>query len=94
MAFGFGLVHGLGFAGVLNNLSLPHEARILTLAAFNVGVELGQLAIVGVALPLLFLASRRAWFPRVVMGVGSLLIAWIALVWALERAFSLSLWQR
>ncbi len=91
MAFGFGLVHGLGFAGVLNNLSLPRHARALALGAFNVGVELGQLAVVAVVLPLLYAASRRRWFPRFVMGIGSLAIAWLALVWVLERAFSLQL---
>src|SRR5262249_8285044 len=45
MALAFGLVHGLGFAGALRNLALPIRARGLALAAFNVGVELGQLAI-------------------------------------------------
>jgi hypothetical protein len=49
MAGAFGLVHGLGFAGALRNLSLPRQARGLALAAFNIGVELGQLAIVAAA---------------------------------------------
>jgi hypothetical protein len=64
---------------------------LLALASFNIGVEIGQLAIVGVALPVLYAASRRRWYPRLVMGVGSLAIAWMAIVWVLERAFSLSL---
>ncbi len=51
MALGFGLVHGLGFAGALRNLALPTRARGLALASFNVGVELGQLAIVAAVLP-------------------------------------------
>jgi hypothetical protein len=91
MAFGFGLVHGMGFAGALTNLSLPRHARLLALGMFNVGVELGQLALVLVAMPLLYAASRRNWYPRVVMGMGSLGIAWLALVWVLERAFGLAL---
>ena len=91
VALAFGLVHGLGFAGALNNLSLPRHARVLALGAFNVGVELGQLAIVAVALPLLYVASRRRAYPRLVMGVGSLGIAWLAIVWALERGAGLSL---
>jgi len=91
MALAFGLVHGLGFAGALNNLSLPRHARVLALGAFNVGVELGQLAIVGVALPLLYAASRRRAYPRLVMGAGSLGIAWLAVVWALQRGTGLTL---
>lgn len=91
IALSFGLVHGLGFAGALNNLALPRHARVLALAAFNVGVEIGQLAIVVVVLPLLYAASRRGWYPRIVMGLGSLGIAWLAVIWVLERAFGLSL---
>lgn len=94
LALSFGLVHGLGFAGVLRNLSLPRHAHGLALGAFNVGVELGQLAIVAVTLPLLYGASRRPWYPRLVMGVGSLGIAWMAVVWVLERGFGLSLVPR
>jgi hypothetical protein len=94
MAFGFGLVHGLGFAGALANLALPQRARGVALASFNVGVELGQVAIVLVVLPLLYAASRRAWYPRFVMGAGSLAIAWLAVVWVLQRGFSLSLFSR
>jgi len=93
MALGFGLVHGLGFAGALGNLSLPRHARVLALAAFNVGVEVGQIAIVAAILPLLYVASRRSWYPRFVMGLGSLAIAWLAIVWVLERGFSLSLFS-
>lgn len=91
IALGFGLVHGLGFAGALKNLALPRRAAGLALGAFNVGVELGQLAIVAAALPVLYLASRRAAYPRWGLGAGSLLIAWMALVWSLERGFSLRL---
>jgi len=91
MALGFGLVHGLGFAGALSGLSLPRQARGLALGAFNVGVELGQLAIVAIALPLLFVASRWKHYPRLLMGIGSVLIATIAVVWFLERAFGLAL---
>ena len=91
MAFGFGLVHGMGFAGALANLALPQRARGLALASFNVGVELGQVVIVIAALPLLYLASRRPWYPRFVLGLGSLVIAWVAVLWVLERAFGLAL---
>jgi hypothetical protein len=91
LAMGFGLVHGLGFAGALAGLALPKTARGLALGAFNVGVELGQIVIVAVAIPFLFAASRKDWYPRFVMGVGSLLIAWMAIIWVLERATGITL---
>ncbi|AEG93222.1 HupE/UreJ family protein [Ramlibacter tataouinensis] len=89
MAFIFGLIHGFGFASVLADLGLPQNALVLALVGFNVGVELGQLAIVAVFLPLAF-ALRRTGFYRVgVLQVGSLLIALVALWWFVERAFDL-----
>ena len=91
VALAFGLVHGLGFAGALRNLSLPIHARGLALAAFNVGVELGQLAIVALVLPLLVAGARRRAYPRLVLGGASLLIAWLAAVWVIERALGISL---
>ena len=89
-AFVFGLIHGFGFASVLADLGLPKGALALSLAGFNVGVELGQLAIVAVFLPLAFL-MRRTWFYRQVMTTGSAAIALIAAVWLVERAFDLKL---
>jgi hydrogenase/urease accessory protein HupE len=58
MAFLFGLIHGFGFAGVLREIGLPTNAAVPALAAFNIGVEIGQVAIVAVALPILRLADR------------------------------------
>ncbi|RSZ56428.1 HupE/UreJ family protein [Massilia atriviolacea] len=87
-AFVFGLIHGFGFAGVLADLGLPQGALVLSLAGFNVGVELGQLAIVAVFLPLAFL-TRRTWFYRQLMSTGSVAIALIAGVWLFERAFDM-----
>jgi hypothetical protein len=87
-AFVFGLIHGFGFAGVLADLGLPQGALVLSLAGFNVGVELGQLAIVALFLPLAFLA-RRTGFYRHLMGTGSVAIALIAGVWLFERAFDM-----
>jgi hypothetical protein len=89
-AFVFGLVHGFGFAGVLADLGLPQGALVLSLAGFNVGVEIGQLAIVAVFLPLAFLL-RRSWFYRQLMTTGSAVIVLIATVWLVERAFDLKL---
>jgi hypothetical protein len=91
MALAFGLVHGLAFASALRNLALPIHARGIALAAFNAGVEVGQLVVVAAVLPLLYAASTRRWYPRLVMGAGSLVIAWLAVLWILERGLGLSL---
>src|SRR5262245_24245875 len=58
VAFGFGLIHGFGFASVLADLGLPRDALLLALVGFNIGVELGQLAIISVFLPFAYAARR------------------------------------
>ena len=88
VAFGFGLIHGFGFASVLADLGLPSGALVLALVGFNVGVEAGQLAIVSVFLPLAFVLRRSWFYQRLVVGGGSLLIAAVASVWLAERAFN------
>jgi hypothetical protein len=91
IAFGFGLIHGFGFAAVLTDLGLPHDSMLLSLVSFNLGVELGQLAIVAAFLPSAYLI-RRSWsYPRLVLTGGSLAVIVIALVWFTERAFDLHL---
>lgn len=85
LTFGFGLLHGMGFAGVLNELGLPGDQKLLTVLAFNVGVELGQLAIVLLALPLLVWARHYRWYRQYALAGGSLLIAAIAVKWLFER---------
>jgi hypothetical protein len=91
MAFVFGLVHGFGFASVLTDLGLPKEALVLALVGFNLGVETGQLAIVAVFLPVAFYL-RDSWFYRkVVLVVGSVVIALLAFVWLAERVLNLKL---
>lgn len=90
-AFAFGLLHGFGFASVLMDLGLPPGVLVLALLGFNVGVEVGQLVIVAAFLPLAYLL-RASWFYRHVAFVGgSALIALLASVWLVERAFDLRL---
>lgn len=85
-AFVFGLLHGFGFAGVLGDLGLPKGAAAVALAGFNIGVELGQLAIVAAFVPLAY-AARGTWIYRQVMVKGgSAGIALLATVWLVERA--------
>jgi HupE / UreJ protein len=91
VAFGFGLVHGFGFASVLADLGLPRDALVLALVGFNVGVELGQLAIVIVFLPLAYALRRSLFYRRWVMVGGSAVIALLAAVWFIERAFEVKL---
>jgi hypothetical protein len=91
IAFGFGLIHGFGFAAVLTDLGLPHDSLLLSLVSFNVGVEIGQLAIVAAFLPLAYLIRRTWSYPRLVLTGGSLAVIAIALVWFTERAFNLQL---
>ena len=85
VAFGFGLVHGFGFAGALSELGLPAGARVPALLGFNLGVELGQLAVVAIVLPILFLLRRRRWYARFVVPAVSLGIAALAAWWLLQR---------
>ena len=88
VAFAFGLIHGFGFASVLADLGLPQQALALALVGFNIGVEVGQLAIVAVFLPLTFLLRRTTFYRQGVRVGGSLLIAALAAVWLAERLFN------
>ena len=91
IAFCFGLVHGFGFAAVLADLGLPQDSLLVALVAFNLGVELGQLAIVGLFLPAAFALRGTSLYRRLVFVPGSAAIALVALVWLIQRAFDVSL---
>jgi HupE / UreJ protein len=86
IAFLFGLLHGFGFASVLADMGLPDGARLLSLVAFNLGVELGQLAVVMAVMPLAYLLRATRFYRRGVMPWGSSAIALLALVWMVQRA--------
>lgn len=89
-AFVFGLIHGFGFASVLRDLGLPQSSLVSSLFGFNVGVEIGQLAIVAVFLPLAWWL-RKTWFYRQLFTWGSLAIALVAAVWLAERVLDIKL---
>ncbi|MCX7219775.1 MAG: HupE/UreJ family protein, partial [Burkholderiales bacterium] len=78
-------------ASVLSDLGLPQSTLGLALLGFNLGVELGQLAIVGIFLPSAF-SLRHTWFYRrfILLG-GSISIALLAMTWLIERAFDIKL---
>jgi HupE / UreJ protein len=86
IAFAFGLLHGFGFASVLAEMGLPKGARLVSLVAFNLGVETGQLAVVLAVMPLAYLLRSTAFYRRGVMPWGSSAIAALALVWFMQRA--------
>lgn len=99
--FGFGLLHGLGFASVLGEFGLPQDQFVPALLGFNIGVEVGQLTVIAIAFMLLWvavLAARRARldgpeemvteYPvmfRAVSVTGSLVIATVGIYWVIER---------
>jgi hypothetical protein len=93
VAFGFGLIHGFGFASVLADLGLPREALLLALVGFNLGVEAGQLAIVAAFLPVAY-ALRNTWaYRRLVLVGGSAAIVLVAALWLAERALDVKFWS-
>jgi len=89
--FAFGLVHGFGFAAVMSDLGLGGRSLAGPLFTFNLGVELGQLAVVAAFVPLAWACRRHRTYRVVVMRGGSVLIALAALAWLVERVFDLKL---
>jgi len=87
VVFVFGLFHGLGFASVLEHLTAARRAVVETLLGFNLGVEIGQLMIIALAFPIVFLLRRQALYQTVVLKAGALGIAAVACVWFVNRAF-------
>lgn len=88
LVFVFGLIHGLGFAGVLGELGMPEENFAKSLIMFNVGVELGQVAVILMAYLLIGKwFSEKEWYRRRVLYPVSSLIGVVALYWTIERAF-------
>jgi hypothetical protein len=87
----FGLIHGFGFASVLTELGLPQGALVLSLLGFNLGVEIGQLAIVAAFLPAAYLLRNTSFYRKGIFKSGSVITAVVALFWFVERAFNLKL---
>jgi hydrogenase/urease accessory protein HupE len=85
ITFPFGLVHGFGFAGALQEISLPASQVPVALAAFNVGVEAGQVAVLAAVLPGILWLSRRRWFADRGMKAASAAIAAAGLFWFVTR---------
>ena len=87
VAFSFGLLHGFGFANALRDLGLQTGQLAATLFGFNLGVELGQLAIVAVFLPVALCLRRLMFYQNFVLRFGSAAIMVVASTWRAERVF-------
>ncbi len=86
LVFGFGLLHGLGFASMLADFGMPKNAFVTALISFNIGVELGQLSILFAAYLLIGLwFGKREWYKTLVINPASIIIALIAFYWFLDR---------
>ncbi|ULQ45558.1 HupE/UreJ family protein [Flagellatimonas centrodinii] len=89
VAFGFGLIHGAGYASVLTDLGVSSTTLALALLGFNLGVEGMQVAAAAVFVPLAFLLRHRPFYQWGVVALGSAVVAALGGVWFVERAFNL-----
>ncbi len=86
LAFAFGLFHGMGFAGLIDELDINRSTQLVSLLGRNVGIEIGQLVIILISFPGLYLLRRtRAYRPLMV--VSSILLAVVSIIWVIERVF-------
>ena len=88
LVFMFGLLHGLGFAGVLRELGLPRGEFLTALLTFNAGVELGQLTIIAAAFAAVSAFMKRQWYRRAIVIPASCAIAAVGLYWTITRLWS------
>lgn len=88
IAGAFGFIHGFGFAGALGEVGLPEGNLVAALAGFNIGVELGQLTIMLLVVPIIAMALKRPFYNRYVMPALSAFVATAGLIWFVERVAS------
>jgi len=87
VVFFFGLIHGLGFAGALSAFNLEPTSLVIGLLGFNVGVELGQLAVISIVFASTFWLKDEFSYRKFVVIPGSSLIAMMGIYWTIERVF-------
>ena len=85
LVFLFGLLHGMGFAGVLKELGLPRNEFLPALLSFNLGVEGGQLTVIAAAALIVSWFRHRAWYRQAIVVPASVLIAGVGLYWTVTR---------
>lgn len=93
LVFAFGLLHGLGFAGVLADLGLPRGERLTALVSFNLGVEGGQLTVIALAALLVAWYRHHSWYHRRIVAPASLAIATVGVYWTIARAIDMGAGQ-
>ena len=86
LAFGFGLFHGMGFAGLVGDLDIGRGTQLISLLGRNVGIEIGQLIIIAIAFPGLFLLRRTRFYLPLLRG-ASVVLAAVSFIWVIERVF-------
>ncbi len=89
-AFIFGLIHGFGFASVLSDLELPSQAFWTSIVGFNLGVEIGQLVIVSILLPIIYGVRKTNGYQQWLMPASASLMIIIGTLWTVERSFSIT----
>jgi hypothetical protein len=88
IVFLFGLIHGMGFASSLNEIGLPPNKFFTSILSFNIGVELGQITVIAAIFTLLIIPFRKKiWYRKGIIYPLSVIIAFIAAYWAVERIF-------
>ena len=90
LSFVFGLFHGMGFASLVVELEVSRTSQLVSLLGRNVGIEIGQVVVILVAFPALFLLRRTSWY-QPILTVGSVVLAVLASSWMVERIFELDL---
>jgi hypothetical protein len=91
VVFAFGLFHGFGFASVLGDIGIPDSYLVHSLLGFNIGVELGQIAIVMVVFPVLYLIRSTLLYRRLLLPAAAAGLILVSLYWFTERAFEVDL---
>lgn len=85
LTFVFGLFHGMGFAGVLGELGLPQGVQLIPILSFNLGVELGQIFLILLTLPVLIYVNNKTKYAAMIFKVMSLMVVCLAIVWIFQR---------
>lgn len=84
LSFAFGLFHGMGFASLVAGLEVSRTSQLVSLLGRNVGIEIGQVVVILVAFPALFLLRRTSWY-QPVLTIGSTALAVLSFTWMIER---------
>ena len=89
VVFLFGLIHGLGFASALNEIGLPRNKFLTSIFSFNLGVEIGQVTIIGIVFLFIILpAGKKLWYKKTIAYPLSAIIGLIAAYWTVQRIIS------